>query len=301
MRKASDIIESKKNIQDSVFKNFEIAMEDDAFCALCGKIKTEKKILAKYTTKLQNTVCELKNCKNCKGLSCCKNNVVGYVDFPSVKDDELVFVYTPCKYKKESILNQSKVTFYETPELLRNANFKSIYVDDENRVEVLKYIKEFMKDYPNKKGIYLHGSFGSGKSYIINAVLNELANKGNKCISVYYPTLLRKLKDSFKCGDYSYQQIFTELEMCDVLLLDDIGAESNSEWSRDEILGSLLQSRMDNNKITFFTSNLNIEELTEHLSKVKGSVDKLKARRIVERILELSKVISLISDNRREY
>ena len=50
---------------------------------------------------------------------------------------------------------------------------------------------------------------------------------------------------------------------------------------------------------TFFTSNLTIDELENHLSLTKGSEDKVKARRIIERIKQLTKNIELISVNRR--
>ena len=116
-----------------------------------------------------------------------------------------------------------------------------------------------MKEFPNKKGIYLSGSFGSGKSYIINAVLNELSRKGYTSVSIYYPTLLKKLKDSFNNKNESFEQMFNELLNSDLLLIDDIGAENNTPWARDEVLGSILQSRMDNKKITFFTSNLHFK------------------------------------------
>lgn len=55
----------------------------------------------------------------------------------------------------------------------------------------------------------------------------------------------------------------------DLLLLDDIGAETVTNWSRDEILGTILQYRMENNLSTFITSNLNISELEGHSSLVK--------------------------------
>jgi hypothetical protein len=111
---------------------------------------------------------------------------------------------------------------------------KDIYIDDNARTTLLKYIKEFMGDPKNKQGIYLNGSFGSGKSYIMNAVLNELSRKNYKCVSVYYPNLLKRLKDSFNSKNESFEQMYNELEMCDVLLIDDIGAENNTPWARDE-------------------------------------------------------------------
>ena len=50
---------------------------------------------------------------------------------------------------------------------------------------------------------------------------------------------------------------------------------------------------------TFFTSNLTIEELENHLQITNTSADKIKARRIVERIKFLSDEVSLVGVNRR--
>ena len=89
------------------------------------------------------------------------------------------------------------------------------------------------------------------------------------------------------------------LQNVDLLLIDDIGAESVTVWGRDEILGTILQYRMNNKLTTFFTSNLNIEELETHLSLTKDSEDKVKSRRIIERIKQLTDDIELVSINRR--
>lgn len=299
MDNVESLIPNKKDLDILIRKNYKLAMEDKDFAFLCYKLGLEEKILMKYTTKLQNTVSELNNCKNCKGLCDCKNEAHGCVNYPIIINDELVFSYVPCKYKKENDKNISKVIFYETPKFLMNARMKDIYTDDKARYEILKYIKEFIEDFPNKKGVYLHGSFGSGKSYILNAVLNELSRKGYNCVSVYYPILLKKLKDSFSNKTDTYESVYNELENADVLLIDDIGAENNTMWARDEVLGSLLQSRMDNEKITFFTSNFNLNELETHLSETSSSSDKIKARRIIERIKQLTKDIELVGENRR--
>ena len=57
---------------------------------------------------------------------------------------------------------------------------------------------------------------------------------------------------------------------------------------------------MDNKLPTFFTSNLSIEELEIHLSEGKDSIDKLKAKRIIERINYLTDDLKLISKNQRK-
>ena len=147
------------------------------------------------------------------------------------------------------------------------------------------------------KGLYLYGSFGSGKSYIISALLNELSNKNIKVVSVYFPTLILKLKESFGNNDMSFME---DLLYADVLLIDDLGAEANSSWSRDEILGSILQTRMDNNLSTFITSNFSKKDLEEHFASTNKSYDRIAAARIMERIDELTIELELVSENRRK-
>ena len=92
---------------------------------------------------------------------------------------------------------------------------------------------------------------------------------------------------------------FELLKKIPLLLLDDIGAENCSNWSRDEVLGPILQYRMDNHLPTFFTSNLTLEELETSLATTSSGVDKLKARRIIERIKQLTVQLELVSKNRR--
>ena len=121
-------------------------------------------------------------------------------------------------------------------------------------------------------------------------------NKNIRTEIVYFPELLRNLKDNWG----SYEDKISYLEDVDLLLIDDIGAEKVTEWGRDEVLGTILQYRMDKGKTTFFTSNLTIEELEHHLSLTNNNVDNVKARRIIERIKQLTEKIELISDNRRK-
>ncbi len=131
-------------------------------------------------------------------------------------------------------------------------------------------------------------------------MLNELAKKGKKVAIVYYPELLRSLKASFGDND-EYTELFNTIKKAELLLLDDIGAETVTEWSRDEVLGTILQYRMEEGLPTFFTSNLTIDELSEHLSVTSKEVDLVKAKRIIERIKQLTDDITMISVNLRKW
>ena len=129
-------------------------------------------------------------------------------------------------------------------------------------------------------------------------LINELSKKGYNSIILYYPNLLSSLKASFNTEDFDIK--LDSIMRCDLLLIDDIGAENNTSWSRDEILGTILQYRMDNELSTFFTSNLNLQELEEHLKVTNNGAESVKARRIIERIKQLTNYMELISENKRK-
>lgn len=294
---SSFVKKSKKAINDELRRDFVLASSDETFKKLCNRLKCDDEILMKYTSKLTDSACELKNCSRCKGLSYCKNAVKGHVYFPTVTKDFIEFSYKSCKYFKEKKKNNT--IFFETPKMLMNASLSEL-ISEEERANILKYIKDFLKKKVNGetvKGLYLSGSFGSGKSYILSALLNELSLKGYKCVNINYPLLLNKLKASF--SDYNYNDVMEEIMTCDVLLIDDIGAENNSPWSRDEVLGTILQYRMDSDLTTFFTSNFTINELETELSETNKGTDLIKARRIIERIKYLTVEDKLISKDKR--
>ena len=96
-----------------------------------------------------------------------------------------------------------------------------------------------------------------------------------------------------------YESKIRQFQRVDLLLLDDIGAEKVTEWGRDEVIGTILQYRMDHHLPTFFTSNMNLKELESHLANYSKSIDELKERRIIERIKQLAMPMELISENRR--
>lgn len=291
-----------KNDFTALTHSFQDACSDKEFRKYLDELKIKDDILMKYTSSLEDSFLEYNNCKNCKGLLSCKNLIPGYRYTPIEKNDVITFSYDVCdKEIKELTDNKYKnnLEIFDMPKSIKDASFKDIYKDDKARLPIIKYFKDFIDNYNNEekpKGMYLHGSFGSGKTYLIASLFNELAKKNIKSVLVYYPEFLRSLKSSFNTN---YNEQYDYIKKIPLLLLDDIGAENSSSWSRDEVLGPLLQYRMENNLPTFFTSNLTIEELEKALSISSSGVDKVKARRIIERIKQLSITQELISKNRR--
>ena len=279
------------------------AKKDPNFIKIITSLDLDDKELMKYTSKLMQCAKELDNYGDKSDKSFSNNEIPGFILTPYLVDGVLNFKYVACKEKEEELENAEYIKNgyrFEVSKDIRNAKMKDIYTDDKNRVPLIKWVTSFIKDYKSGKkvkGLYLSGNFGSGKSYIVSAMLNELVKDGYKAAMIYYPEFLRILKSSFKTD---FDEEYDYARKVDLLLLDDIGAENITSWSRDEILGPILQYRMDNNLPTFITSNLDLKELEVHLSESKNEVDKLKAKRIIERIKYLTEDLTLISENKRK-
>ena len=306
MKSIGEVIKDKYFInKNSLEKNYEEALENNStFKKITEKLKLPKSYLMKYTSSIEESAKELNNCKNCKNILECKNSYTGHVYYPDMLNDNLVFDYVACKYKKELDERnkyKSNIYLFEIPKEIKEASMKNIDLDNPDRFKIIKWLKKFLDDYkPNigMKGIYLTGNFGCGKTYLISAALNELAKKDHKIAIIYYPEFLRSLKESFNDPD-SYNEKFKMIKRVEILLIDDIGAETMTEWSRDEVLGTILQYRMQEGLVTFFTSNFSIKDLEEHFSVSSKGIEKVKAQRIIERIKYLTEEMTLISENKR--
>ena len=299
MIKANDYFKKDNDVELSLKQEFIKALKDDEFSKLVNSLEMHEDVLMKYTSRLQDCCLECNNCKGCIGLSECKNKVKGFVLTPVAGKNVINFSYMGCSYTKKEGYKDNVVLFDISKEI-KNASLANVYTNDLNRVDILKKMKSYYTSFfteSREKGIYLYGSFGTGKTYLISALLNELAKKDVKSVVVHVPELIRGLKESFSSD---YRERFWTLKTTPILLLDDIGAEYLTAWGRDEVLEPLLHYRMNENLPTFFTSNLSLEELEKHFIISNTTIDMINARRIMERIKRLSVPVELVGKNIRE-
>ncbi|KKK38318.1 primosomal protein DnaI [Mesobacillus campisalis] len=269
-----------------------------------GEINRE--IVDKSLMKLHEFINQSKGCDKCSSLSSCRNMLQGY-------EPELVFngKYIDVKYDRcprkvmhdEKLKNERLIGSLFVPKEILNASLGEVDLDDKGRFLAIKMAKEFVQNYSpeeRQKGLYLHGPFGTGKSYLLGAIANELAKKQVSSMIVYVPELFREMKNSI--GNNTVNEKLDAIKKTPVLMLDDMGAETMSSWARDEILGPILQFRMAENLPTFFTSNFDLGGLEHHLThSQRGEEEQLKAARILERIKYLATPVKVEGKNRRAY
>ncbi len=127
---------------------------------------------------------------------------------------------------------------------------------------------------------------------MMGAVANQLRERNIESYMIYTPDFFREMKQSI--GDGTFQEKLDTIKRAQVLILDDIGAESISAWIRDDVLGAILQHRMLEKLPTLFTSNYDYDELENHLAySDKGGTEELKAKRIMERIRHFTTFVTV--------
>ena len=217
----------------------------------------------------------------------------GYADVSYEETPELIAAEKEAAIKK-------RLKLINLPSSLKNVSFLDVYRDDVARLAVLNRMIKFVNDYPdNRKGLYLDGDFGVGKSFMVAALAHDLSEKrGVSSTLLHYPSFVIDVKNAI--GDGNVKNLVDEIKQAEVLILDDIGAEQSTPWVRDEILQVILQYRMQEDLPTFFTSNFNFEDLEKHFAKGKNGNDETwEARRVMERIRYLAEETRLEGENRR--
>ena len=217
----------------------------------------------------------------------------GYADVSYEETPELIAAEKEAAIKK-------RLKLINLPSSLKNVSFLDVYRDDVARLAVLNRMIKFINDYPeNRKGLYLYGDFGVGKSFMVAALAHDLSEKrGVSSTLLHYPSFVIDVKNAI--GDGNVKNLVDEIKQAEVLILDDIGAEQSTPWVRDEILQVILQYRMQEDLPTFFPSNFNFEDLEKHFAKGKNGNDETwEARRVMERIRYLAEETRLEGENRR--
>lgn len=264
-------------------------------------------MIERNLSKLYEYSTQCTECTECPSLEGCKNIMQGYQPQLVLVRGSIEIHYDRCPRKvmsDERRKSEKLIQSMYMPKEILHARFVDLDMsgDYSGRIEAISLAEEFVENYNSsvkQKGLYFYGEFGVGKSYLLGAIANELAKKKVSSMIVYFPELIRELKGSI--GDSTLNDKIEKVKREPVLMIDDIGAETVSSWARDEVLGTILQFRMLENLPTFFTSNFNFNELEHHLTySQRGEEEKMKARRLLERIRYLAHPVQVDGPNRRK-
>lgn len=133
----------------------------------------------------------------------------------------------------------------------------------------------------------LHGAYGAGKSHLAAAIAHVRAASGESVRYRSVPGLLDRVREGFKDG--TADAVFNDVLGCDLLILDDLGAQHLSGWSYERLF-RILNERQGVG--TIVTMNVHPDDLAN-----PADVD---AARLTDRIAQAARKVWLpISSYRR--
>lgn len=217
----------------------------------------------------------------------------GYADVSYQETEELLAAQAQANIKQ-------RIKLVNLPKTLRQVSAQDLDFDDLNRIEVQGFLQDFIDRVGEKgqKGLYLYGSFGIGKTFLMAYLAHELSEKHQMATTLlHFPSFSVDIKNAISQG--TVKEMIDEVKSSPVLVLDDIGAEQFSAWLRDDVLQVILQYRMQEELPTFFTSNFSLEDLERHFANGRSGDETWQAKRLMERIRFLASPLFLKGANRR--
>lgn len=147
-----------------------------------------------------------------------------------------------------------------------NKTFEHFITDEPGRLAAKAFIEKWTS--ADRWGLFLYGPPGSGKTHLLKALVIRETSPECKTAMFTVSEAMDMLRDDVNLG-------MEALLNAQILALDDLGAEKNTDWVREKLL-TILEKRLHQGKHVFMTSNLTKEEL----------VSKYDAR-VLDRLIEM--------------
>ena len=268
---------------------------------LLEKHPLSEELQERYEASLMRIYESRKLCEGCRGLYMCPQARPGErLSFSY--DGVLLREVEHCPYEKERQRQEdlsSSYVYSDIPEQLLTLDLSNIELED-NALKQLYVLIYDIYEGKRDRGLYICGDLGVGKTYMSVALANSLVKKGVKTAFVKTADFINDMRRAVVNDTARYDAVIRSLMEAEVLILDDLGSESVSSFSRDDVLFPILDYRLENKMMTLFTSNLTKTDLLRYYMYDKSDkAQALRARRLVERIDILSDEYVLQGRNKR--
>jgi DNA replication protein DnaC len=156
--------------------------------------------------------------------------------------------------------------------------------------QVRAYVDDLDANLAAGRGLWLAGDVGTGKTTLAMLVSRHAIEAG-KSVAIYsLPRLLARIRRTYdaEAREDSYIQFFDRLTSVDLLHIDDLGAEKQSDWVLEQLY-AIVDERYQSQRAMIVTTNLlDFEELERQVSA-----------RTVSRLAEMCEQLPLHGADRR--
>ncbi len=143
------------------------------------------------------------------------------------------------------------------PRRYQHCDFSNYTAYNDQLTRALQHATRLADSFPvSDKGLFFQGPPGVGKTHLAVAVLRRvITTRGAR--GLFYDTrdLLRVIRSTYDPVNRTAEMdVLRPVVDCDLLVLDDLGAEKTSEWV-EETLNLIVNARYSERRTTVFTSN----------------------------------------------
>ena len=204
-----------------------------------------------------------KTCLNCPGLENCPKDNPGYdLDFYLAPSGYLERTLGPCPLAAQESSLSSRFLYRDYGEEYRHADLGAEEWRAPGRRKLLKALTEGLSG-KGQPFVYLSGQGGSGRTYLAAAFLNSVVLRQDKTAAfVSCPRRMGEFSSLYFSNRGEFEAILRRLSAIEVLCLDDFGSEYITDILRDAFYVPLLSGRKEKGKLTVFTSDYPLEEVS---------------------------------------
>lgn len=288
MIKAGQILSFDKQLENTRNQSLQELIKRQDIREFVEKNHLTKKALEDAWVDLLAYVDDHEPCVHCHGINECPKMNKGQqitLSYDSyVHRDVRSCPYGLEKHENDQLLSRFHYNNMSTRLALTNINDISNKEIKNKKIFMLtRQLIEYVNK-PQTKGFLVCG--GPKRTRIMAGMMNELARRSYEVGLCHVPTLMADVKASFNSNeDTSLVELVKNIPY---LLLDSVGEENVTNWSRDEVLAMILDYRILNELPTFMTSAYGFEDLeTIYMSKYNDKREQLRAKNIVSKMKAL--------------
>ncbi len=157
----------------------------------------------------------------------------GKIDYSAIVDCECV------REERERERRQWLMKYCELPYGSKHLTFDNFEVDRRwpSLAEAKKAALELAEESTDTKWLILLGEVDCGKSHLAVAICRKWLERGKPARYVFVPLMLEDLRAGYKReGEGSYDTKLNILMKVDLLVLDDLGAQTPTPWAMEKLM-----------------------------------------------------------------